>query len=101
MTTTFEPGDIVTIYMNGEPVSTIIDDYGTQRFIANEALRILVCEHAAGRPGISLNDVAIAYQTGRFSKKAYADFMMLTGYSVEGFCDLPDFEDFEIRNPLW
>jgi hypothetical protein len=108
------PGDTITIKVNGKSVATIIDDAGVQRFRTNSVLEHLFQEHMrlfdsrnpedrtrAQGYGLDLNKLALDYHRGKFTKEDYGEIMMMLGYSVSGFCDLNAFQDWEIENPLW
>jgi hypothetical protein len=108
------PGDKITIRVNGKPVETVIDEQGVQRFRQNSVLDYLFQEHMklfdSSNPqdreraegyGLDLNKLAVDYHKGKFTKDDYGEIMMMLGYSVSGFCDLSAFQDWEIENPLW
>jgi len=38
---------------------------------------------------------------GTFTKRDYAEFCMMLGYTVDGFADISQFHDYVIQNPLW
>lgn len=71
-------------------------DGEVQRFKANGVLKYLV-----ERGALDLNHLALAYHQKKFSQRDYAEFNMMLGYSISGFCDLSSFDDMEIINPLW
>lgn len=108
MTTLFEPGDEFTILVDGAPVETYIDEYGTQRFRQNGVIDWLF------RSGqVSLNQLWMDYYTNSeadFSREALIEFYMALGYSICGFDEIfgpgSSFESnggdpAEIINPLW
>lgn len=88
-------GDIITIKVDNRLYSTIIDDNGIQRFIANNVLVYLL----SNSPAVILNDIALEYQYGKITKQSYQEFHMLIGYSVCGFQDL--WPDANIENSAW
>lgn len=99
------PGDRVNILVNGEPVTTIIDDNGTQRFIENGVVRWLVDANV-----ISLNDMCLAYHKDQFNLDDYMEFYMSLGYSVCGFEEIfgegsgvadRSGAPVDILNPVW
>ncbi len=92
----YKPGDKITILVNGQPYETYIDEDGVQRFPMNT-----VIDHLHNTGKIDLNDLAMDYHHGRFSKDDYMKFNMDLGYSVCGFAELSSFEDYQILNPVW
>ena len=92
----FQPGDQITVLIDGKPYMTYIDEHNTQRFHQNEVVNFLV---DSGK--LDLNQICIDYHEGKFSKNHYMKFYMDLGYSVCGFFDIPSFEDCKILNPIW
>lgn len=99
------PGDEIYILVGGQPVLTVIDDHGTQRFPQSDILRYLVDSDL-----VNLNDLAIAFHHEQFDAESYQQFYMDIGYSVSGFEEIfgPSSayadngnEPVEIINPLW
>ena len=99
------PGDRIVILVNGEPVETVIDNHGTQRFIENEAVAWLL---DTGQ--IDLNRMFLAFHRGHFSLEAYMEFYMSLGYTVCGFEEIfgegsgvadKTGQVVEILNPIW
>lgn len=91
-----KPGDEILMKVGGIEYTTVIDEYGIQRFKINSLIRHLYDE------GIfDLNQLCIDYLNGKFNQRDYAEFNMQTGYSVCGFAELSSFQDMEIENPLW
>lgn len=88
--------DEIIVRVGGKEYQTFIDDKGVQRFKANSVL-----DYLSNFGIIDLNAICLDYHEGKFSKIDYAEFNMMLGYSVCGFCDLNEFEDMEIYNPLW
>lgn len=64
--------------------------------------RATSCECPVG-PEADMNALAIQFQTQepRPSLRQYAEFHMLIGYSVSGFCELSFFKGLEVRTPQW
>jgi hypothetical protein len=84
-----EAGSYVRV--GGVVYPTIIDKNGTERFIENPVVRYLL-----DNGKIDLNQIAVAYQTGKLggvedAQRAYAEFNMMLGYSVCGFEELSSF----------
>ena len=101
-----EIGDTITVFLDGKPYETYIDEHGTQRFRIDPTHllwdRWSGMDHIGnGRGKEDLNDLAIAYGGGEFDQRTYAEFNMSIGYSVSGFCELSCFEDMRLVNPLW
>lgn len=94
---TFKTGDIIKVKVGGVGYDTIIDSDGVQRFKVNTTVRYLL--DANGK--IDMNALRLAYNAGAFNKRDYAEFHMMIGYSVSGFCELSPFMDWEVYNPLW
>lgn len=92
----YKPGDKITIFVNGQPYETYIDEYGVQRFPTNT-----VIDHLFNAGRLDLNQLAADYRNGKFDKDDYMKFNMDLGYSVCGFAELSFFEDYEIIKPLW
>jgi hypothetical protein len=89
-------GDRISVRFGPLSHQTIIDTDGVQRFEGNGVLQYL------RRTGsLDLNALAAAYRSGAFSRRDYAEFNMMLGYSVDGFRSLPEFQDLDIENPLW
>lgn len=65
---------------------------GTLRFRENAVVRMLV-----DRGLIDLNQVMI--YGSRLPRRDLAEFWMMLGYSVDGFCDI--FTDLEVITPDW
>jgi hypothetical protein len=86
----------ITVKVGHKFYPTVLDQRGVQRFKENSLLRYLVDKKI-----IDLNRVCMDYQCGNFDQVHYAEFMMMIGYSVCGFCDLKEFHDMEVINPLW
>jgi len=107
-TPSVNPGDIVTVMVGGRPYDTVMDDRGTQRFVADpdNALLARLRNRSDGRPAspgadiADLNEMSLRYQRGAFSQREYAEMNMALGYSLEGFHDLSSFADMDIVNPL-
>jgi len=99
------PGDQICILVDGQPVNTIIDDHGVQRFVENEVVCWLLNTHQ-----IDLNSVCLNFLRGKFSLEDYMEFYMSLGYSVSGFEEVFGASSsvadntgkaVEILNPLW
>ena len=91
-----QSGDVVRVRVGGVYYDTIIDKQGVQRFHQNDVVRYL-----QDTEQLNLNQLALAYRIGKFSRRCYAEFMMSLGYSVSGFCELHAFQAMEIENPVW
>ncbi len=89
-------GKEIIVKVQGINYLTEIDSHGVQRFKENSVIRFLVNKEI-----IDLNKLFIAFQEKKFTKRDYAEFNMMLGYSVGGFADLSSFEDWEIDNPIW
>mgnify|MGYP001569972714 CR=1 FL=1 len=48
-----------------------------------------------------MNALCIEYQSGKRSLREYAEYHMMIGYSADGFCDLSEFSDLEVKTPFW
>lgn len=104
-------GEHYTVKVGDWEYDTVIDEYGVQRFVGNEAIRLMIdgstddfersLASKGPQPSFTLNDLAIAFYNGNVPLKDMADFYTGMQYSVSGFCDLSYFEDLEIINPLW
>ena len=90
-------GDIIKVKIGGVEYDTIIDKDGVQRFKVNAVVRYLL--DANGK--IDMNALRLVYNTGGISRRDYAEFHMLIGYSVDGFSELSPFMNWKIENPLW
>lgn len=89
--------DTIIVKVGGIEYPTIIDEHGTQRFIAHPLLSKL-CDANL----IDLNGVAVAYARGKvFTQREYIEFNMALGYSVCGLAELHEFENVGIENHLW
>jgi len=86
----------IMVKVEGKKYETRIDLRGVQRFKENSVINFLVDKEI-----IDLNKLAIAFQEKEFTKRDFAEFNMMLGYSVCGFAELSFFEDYEIDNPLW
>lgn len=86
----------IIVKVSGIEYPTVIDEHGIQRFIKNR----LFC-HLVDSGQVNLNKLHIDYLHDKFSKREYAEFTMMLGYSVSGFAGLSSFQDMEIKNPLW
>lgn len=95
----FKPGDKIKVKIGKKSYKTHIDEHGVQRFKANSLIRWLVDSKR-----IDLNDIALHFATSKnapFTKRDYAEFNMMLGYSVCGFADLSFFNIYNIENPCW
>lgn len=72
------------------------DINGVTRFKGNSIIEFLF---KSGK--LDLNQLAVDYSNGKFSKRDYAELNMMLGYSVSGFCDLSAFADMEVVTPGW
>lgn len=88
--------DFSEVKVNGKSYETYIDGKGIQRFFDNSCISWLIDEKI-----IDLNRLEIAYQSGKFNKKDYAEVIIKSGYSVSGFISLSSFQDMKIENTLW
>jgi hypothetical protein len=101
-----KPGDTVMVKVGGVEYPTIITETGTQRFIENRDHPLVVkCGQVFDRATNSMvddmNGMVLRYHRGEFTQREYAEFNMAIGYSVSGFCELSNFQDMDIENPLW
>lgn len=87
---------IISVKIGDKEYPTYIDTQGTQRFFENS-----VIGHLFETRQIDLNTLARDYSNGKFSKLDYAEFNMMLGYSVSGWCELHNFQDMPVHNPLW
>ncbi len=87
----------ITVLVGGAPYPAEIDEHGTLRFKRNWAVVVV---HESG-PRADMNQLAIIFQTSGtgLSLREYAEYHMLIGYSVDGFCDLSSFEHLEVIVP--
>lgn len=103
-----KPGDRITVLVGGIPYETEINEHGTQRFIIDpdNALVRRLRNRSDGQPTraegdiADLNEMAIRYHQGEFTKREYAEMNIALGYSLGGFEELSSFEDMDIDNPL-
>lgn len=86
---------VIRVKVDGEEFETVLVD-GVQRFKTNHLFNYLVDTNK-----INLNDLSVAYQNNKFSKREYMLFLMGLGYSVCGFSEISNFEDLHIENPIW
>jgi hypothetical protein len=98
-----KPGDLIPV---------IIDERGVQRFKENTCLSYMAEHDTHGRKidpfdpqrmhtsMCNLNTLALAFHQGKFDKRDYMEIVM-SGYSLSGFCDLSTFNDWSLLNPLW
>lgn len=86
----------IIVKVGRKKYKTFLDEHGVQRFQQNSVLRFLVDEQI-----IDLTKLFVAFVENQFSKKDYAEFMMMLGYSVSGFSTLTPFEKMKIDNPNW
>lgn len=104
----FKPGDHFTVKVGDWEYDTVIDDRGVQRFVANEAVSLMVdgstrdySRPFAYSPSVTLNEIGVAFYEGKIPMKDMIDFHTAMGYSVGGFADLSYWDGIEIINPLW
>ena len=102
----YKKGDVITVTVDGRPYETYIDEHGTQRFRVDPThpLWDRWCgdeNDRRGRGTEDLNKLSIAYHHGEFDQRTYMEFNMSLGYSVGGFCELHNFFDLRLVNPLW
>jgi len=102
----YKEGDIITITVDGRPYETYIDEDSVQRF-RTDPTNLLWDRWKGdegernGRGTEDLNRLAIAYANEEFDQRTYMEFNMSLGYSVCGFCELHNFFDLRVVNPLW
>jgi hypothetical protein len=101
------PGDIITIKVEGVEYETYIDPNGTQRFHENPGHPILQLVPIITVPSPygpyetrDLNALRLKYANKEFSQREYAEANMALGYSLSGFGELSCFFDMRIENPL-
>ena len=99
------PGEHICVLVDGQPVETVIDKHGAQRFMENEVVVWLL---DTGQ--LDLNKMAMAFHEGHFSLGAYMEFYMSIGYTVCGFEEIfgegsgvadTTGQAVEILNPVW
>lgn len=104
--------EIIEVKLNGRPYPTHIDEHGVQRFVANEAISLIVGSivNLYSRVGyrefesyrlFSLNEIAVQYHRGLIPLEDMIGLYTQMGYSVDGFLDLSYFQGLEIENPRW
>lgn len=91
--------DIIKVKVGDKFYDTVLIN-DVQRFVENPD-HFLVKQLKENGGQFDLNDMAIQFQSGKFSQVDYAEMNMAIGYSVSGFCDLHNFHDMKIINPLW
>lgn len=106
-----KPGQHYTVKVGDWEYDTVIDSDRVQRFVGNEAIRMMVdgsnndygqsMTNRGPNPSFSLNDLAMAFHQGEIPLKDMVDFYTGMQYSVSSFCDLSYFETLEVSNPLW
>lgn len=109
-----QPGDHFPVKVGEKWYDTVITEQGVQRFVVNGPVNALVDHQSkmfeeywmkqriADHPAMySLNEMAVDYQMGKWSKEEMIEFYTMFGYSVSGFAGLSFVEDVEIINPLW
>ncbi len=100
-----EEGDEVMILVGGQPVSTYIDEHGTQRFMTNGVMDWL------WRSGsMSLDRLWKDFWDGQFDRDGFIEVYMGLGYSVGAFAEVwgvsSTYHDrtgefVEVVNPVW
>ena len=102
----YKEGDIITITVDGRTYDTYIDEDGVQRF-RTDPTHLLWDRwkgdegERRGRGTEDLNTLAIAYANKEFDQRTFMEFNMSLGYSVSGFCELHNFFDLNVVNPIW
>ncbi len=103
-----EPGDHINILVDGQPVTTEIDEHGTQRFLQNDVVCWLF---SSGQ--ISMHQLWIDFYTNseaEITDGAMMEFYMSLGYTVGGFDEMfgegsswesNGKDPIEILNPCW
>lgn len=90
----------IPVKVGGREFQTFIDEQGVQRFCSNSVITHLMSSNA--RDGIlSLNNLSLEYDSGKFSSDDWLDFMTSFGYSVTGLLDWEEFTHLPVENPLW
>jgi hypothetical protein len=109
-----KPGDVIIVQIEGKDYKTVIDNRGVQRFPGNSVLQYMFDHNTDGEKSmqigsngyikhdsmLNLNTLSLAFAHGKFDKREYMEIVM-PGYSVSGFCDLSQFQDWHIMNPVW
>ena len=98
-------GDAITVKVGGVEYPVFVDPKGKLRFKPNEVVSHIL-DRLNGTPegarlGLDMNGLRTAYNAKKFSKREYAEYHMLIGYSLDGFCELSPFEDMEVETPEW
>jgi hypothetical protein len=103
-----EPGSRIPIIIEGVIYDSVIDLYGTHRFVDDPIKRYMLYHNAKGElidfkshsQMLNLNTLSLAYHGGKFGKREWLEYIM-SGYSISGFCSISDFHDWHINNPFW
>lgn len=99
------------VHVGGAPYPAVVDAKGVLRFKFNWAV---VQAHESSTKasafwadpmtdGADMNALAYRFQTlePRPSLRQYAEYHMLIGYSLDGFCELSAFQALEVHTPQW
>lgn len=84
----------IVVSVGGVPYEALLVA-GSMRFKSNWA----VLRAAGAAPDMTA--LRMAFLTEKLSLREYAEFHMLLGYSLDGFCDLDPFSDLEVKTPNW
>lgn len=90
---------IIEVYVGGRPYKVSREDNGRLRFVKNPDHYLVkrMSPIFGGEGDEDPNSMAIAYINGEFSLRDYAEMNIAMGYSLDGFEELHNFEDIEVR----
>ena len=111
--TKYQPGDQITVLIDGKPHPSFITDKGVQRFKTNSITESILDSsteafnawnrggHQGPEPW-NLNTLLMGYYEGKHTTEEMVEFYTGSGYSVAGFAELGWVQErVTIRNPVW
>jgi hypothetical protein len=91
----------VKVKVGGVAYDTVVEKDGIRRFKANAVVRHFVdslnCTEDGKRLKLDMNGLREAYRNKQFTQREYAEFHIMLGYSVDGFCTLSPFQDMKVE----
>ena len=90
---------IIDVYVGGHPYKVSREDNGRLRFVKNPDHFLVkrLSPVFGGEGNEDPNSMGIAFAKGEISLRDYAEMNIGMGYSLDGFEELHNFEDLEVR----
>lgn len=107
-------GDMFPVRIGDKWFQSVIDEQGVQRFKTNGPVNALINhqqrmfdqhwmkDRIPNHPAVyGLNEIAVDFIHGNWSREEMIEFYTMFGYSVSGLVGMSFVEDVPVYNPLW